>query len=82
LRRQYFNGPCRRIQNGERHGHLLLFFYRLSYRNLKLLSFPVWILNPFCLSKSCSGLPGFSGAVLVGLFSVATFFVSPTTNAG
>src|SRR5229473_3812868 len=48
LRRQYFNGPCRRVQNGERHGHLLLFLYRLSYRNLQLLAFPMWILNPFC----------------------------------
>ena len=48
LRRQYFNSPCRRIQNGERHGHLLLFLYRLSYRNLQLLAFPMWILNPFC----------------------------------
>ena len=47
LRRQYFNSPCRRIQNGERHGHLLLFLYRLSYRNLQLLAFPMWILNPF-----------------------------------
>src|ERR1039458_6697937 len=47
LRGQYFNGPCRRIQNSERHGHLLLFLYRLSYRNLQLLAFPMWILNPF-----------------------------------
>src|SRR5260370_23278970 len=47
LRRQYFNGPCRRIQNGELHGHLLLFLYRLSYRKLQLLAFPMWILNPF-----------------------------------
>src|SRR5271169_2708223 len=47
LRRQYFNGPCRRIQNGERHGHLLLVLYCLSYRNLQLLAFPMWILNPF-----------------------------------
>jgi hypothetical protein len=47
LRRQYFNGPCGRVQNGERHGHLLLFLYRLSYRNLQLLAFPMWILNPF-----------------------------------
>src|ERR1700733_11715990 len=48
LRRQYFDGPCRRVQNGERHGHLLLFLYRLSYRNLQLLAFPMWILNPLC----------------------------------
>src|SRR5260370_23946393 len=47
LRRQYFNRPRRGVQNGERHGHLLLFLYRLSYRNLQLLAFPVWILNPF-----------------------------------
>src|SRR3984957_10508679 len=47
LRRQYFNSPRRRVPNGERHGHLLLFLYRLPYRNLQLLAFPMWILNPF-----------------------------------
>jgi len=31
-----------------RNGHLLLFLYRLSYRNLQLLAFPMRILNPFC----------------------------------
>src|SRR6266446_6018756 len=48
LRRQQFNGSRRRVENGKRHGHLLVFLLRLSHRNLQLLAFPMWILNPFC----------------------------------
>src|SRR5260370_2646453 len=62
LRRQYFNSPCRRGQNGERHGHLLLFHYRLSYRYLKLLSFPGWLLNAFCPAQ----MPLWSSSLLRG----------------
>src|SRR5580658_11371173 len=61
---QHFDGSCRSVENGERHGHLLLLFRRLSYRDPQQFAFPMRIFKRLRLQQGLllvAGFPGGSG---------------------